>query len=123
MANAQKVKNKRRLRKSRGVRRRVRGCAEKPRLSVYRSGRYISCQAIDDENGRTLAAVSQLEKDLRSQCESLTKTASAKLIGGAMAERLKDKGIDRAIFDRGWYKYHGRVKALADAIREGGLNF
>ena len=123
MANAQKVKTTRRLRKSRGVRCKVRGCALKPRLSVFRSGKYISCQAIDDEAGQTIASASQLEKDLRAKCGPLNKTESAKVVGGLVAERLKAKNVERVVFDRGWYKYHGRVKALADAAREGGLKF
>jgi large subunit ribosomal protein L18 len=123
MANTQKVKNVRRRRKLRGVRAKLKGSAEKPRLSVFRSGKYISCQAIDDESGRTIAAASQLEKDLREQCGPLNKTESAKLVGQTVAERLKAQNVERVVFDRGWYKYHGRVKALADAARKGGLKF
>lgn len=123
MANAEKVKAKKRLRKSRGVRKNVRGSADKPRLSVFRSGKYIYCQAIDDESGNTLAAASQLEKDVRAQTDSMKKSEAAKVVGTLLAERLKDKNIGSAVFDRGWYKYHGRVKALADAVRAGGVKF
>lgn len=123
MANAQKVKNKRRLRKSRGVRGGLQGTATKPRLSVFRSGKYIACQAIDDVSGHTIAAASQLEKELREKCGPLTKTESAKVVGGVVAERLKEKDVERVVFDRSWYKYHGRIKALADAAREAGLKF
>ncbi|MBI4881952.1 MAG: 50S ribosomal protein L18 [Planctomycetes bacterium] len=123
MANAQKVKQERRLRKARHVRRGVRGCADKPRLSVYRSCKYIYCQAIDDVAGRTIACASELEKELREKCASLGKTEAAKVVGAALAERLKAKSIERVVFDRGWYLYHGRIKALADAARAGGLKF
>ena len=118
MANAQKVKQKRRLRKARSVRRKVRGTPEKPRLSVHRSCKNISCQAIDDFNGRTLASASQLEEELGEKCSSLSKSDAAKVVGAAMAERLKEKNIDQVVFDRGWYLYHGRVKALADVDRK-----
>lgn len=122
MANAQKVKWKKRLRKMRGVRRTVRGTTERPRLSVHRSCKYIYAQVIDDSQGRTLAAASQLEQDLKSKCEG-TKSASAKTVGEALAARLKERGIERVVFDRGWYRYHGRVKALAEAVRQGGIHF
>lgn len=123
MANAQKIKNARRLRKARGVRRGVRGSAGKPRLSVFRSSKFIYCQAIDDGSGRTLASASQLEKELREQCASLAKCEAAKVVGKAIAERLKALSLESVVFDRGWYKYHGRVRALADAARAAGLKF
>ncbi len=123
MANLQKVKQKKRLRKTRGVRSGVRGDSSKPRLSVFRSSRYISAQAIDDVSGRTVASASQLEKSLRERCSGLSKTDAAKLVGQAVAERLKEGGFERVVFDRSWYRYHGRVKALADAARENGLKF
>ena len=123
MANPQKVKNKKRLRKARSVRRRARGTAEKPRLSVHHSSHYIYVQAIDDFHGRTLAAASQLEKELKGECAGKTKTEAAKLVGAKVAERLKEKGVETVVFDRGWFRYHGRVKALADAAREAGLKF
>ena len=122
MANAQTVKWKKRLRKSRGVRRKTRGTTERPRLSVHRSTKYIYAQVIDDSKGETLTAASQLEKEVKSGCEG-TKTACAVVVGKALAERLKEKGIEKVVFDRGWYRYHGRVKALADAVREGGIKF
>ncbi len=123
MADLQKLKNKKRLRKSRSVRRGTRGTAERPRLSVHRSSQYIYVQAIDDFSGRTIAAASQLEKDLRGECAGKPKSEAAKLVGARIAERLKEKGVEAAVFDRGWYRYHGRVKALADAAREGGIKF
>lgn len=123
MANHQKIMQAKRLRKMRGVRQRVRGTAAQPRLAVFRSSKFIYAQAIDDERGHTLAAASELEKDLREACSAVTKLEAAKLVGKALAERLAGKGLNRAVFDRRWYRYHGRVKALADAARSNGLKF
>ncbi|MGB7587515.1 MAG: 50S ribosomal protein L18 [Solirubrobacterales bacterium] len=109
----------RRLRRRRRVRARVSGTAEKPRLSVYRSNRGIFAQLIDDTSGRTLAAINWIEPDLRK----LTATEQAKRAGELLAERAKAAGIETCIFDRGGYKYHGRVRALAEGAREGGLAF
>jgi large subunit ribosomal protein L18 len=122
MDRKQKDRIRKRLRVMRGVRRRIRGSALKPRLSVYRSHKNLACQAIDDEIGATLAAISSLEGDFRNDAEG-NKTSRAKALGGEMARRLKDKGIERVAFDRGWYKYHGRIKAFADAVRQGGIKF
>ena len=108
-----------RLRRRRRVRAKVRGSAERPRLSVFRSNRGIFAQLIDDDAGRTLAAVNWIEADLRS----LKPLEQAKRAGGLLAERAKAAGIETAVFDRGGYQYHGRVKALAEGAREGGLNF
>jgi large subunit ribosomal protein L18 len=115
------LKNKR-LRVARGVRRRLHGMPERPRLSVLRSNRQLYCQAIDDEHGKTLASVSSLEEANKG---SLTgcKTEKAKALGQQMAERLKALGVEKAVLDRGWYKYHGVVKTFADAVREGGIKF
>ena len=93
----------------------------KPRLSVHRSGRHIYAQVIDDAAGRTIAAASTLDKDLRGKTNATTE--GAKLVGKTLAERAKAAGIDRVVFDRGGFLFHGRVKALADAAREGGLEF
>lgn len=123
MANAQKVKLKKRQRKALRVRNGVRGSQERPRLSVFRSSKFIYCQAIDDGAGRTLASASELEQELRERCSPLTKTQAAALLGEIIAERLKSKGVEKVVFDRGWYRYHGRVKALADGARKGGLKF
>lgn len=123
MADLQRIKNKKRLRKSRSVRRATRGTAERPRLSVCRSSQYIYAQAIDDVTGRTVASASQLEKELRAECTGKTKTEAAKLVGALIGRRMKEKGVELAVFDRGWYRYHGRVKALADAAREAGIKF
>jgi large subunit ribosomal protein L18 len=104
------------------IRARVRGSAARPRLAVFRSDKHIYVQAIDDDAGRTLAQASTVEVDLRPK-ERAGKTAAAKLVGGAIAERLKNAGIETAVFDRGGFLYHGRVKALAEAAREAGLKF
>jgi len=100
------------------VRKSVHGTAGRPRLAVFRSNRYIYAQVIDDEAGRTLAAASSQEPALRSK--SLTVDTAAE-VGSLVASRAKEAGIDSVVFDRGGFKYHGRVKALADAAREGGL--
>ena len=108
----------RRLRRRRRVRAKVRGSAERPRISVFRSNRGIFAQLVDDDAGRTLASVSWTESDLRS----LKPMDQARRAGELLAERAKAAGIDVAVFDRGGYQYHGRVKALAEGAREGGLN-
>ena len=113
------TKREQRLRRRHRVRARVRGSAERPRLSVYRSNRGIFAQLVDDDAGRTLASVSWTEADLRS----LKPMDQARRAGEVLAERAKAAGIDAAVFDRGGYQYHGRVKALAEGAREGGLNF
>ena len=106
-----------RLRRRRRVRAKVQGSAERPRISVFRSNRGISAQLIDDDAGRTLAAVNWTESDLRK----LGPTEQAHKAGELLAERAKAAGISTAVFDRGGYQYHGRVKALAEGAREGGL--
>src|SRR5918997_5776339 len=108
-----------RLKRRRRVRAKVTGTAERPRISVFRSNRGVMAQLIDDEAGRTLAAVNWTESDLRS----LSKMEQAKRAGELLAERAKAAGIETAVFDRGGYRYHGRVKALAEGAREAGLNF
>jgi large subunit ribosomal protein L18 len=123
MANHQKVIQSKRQRKSRSVRKRVGGTAERPRLAIFRSSKFFYCQAIDDAKGHTLASASELEAALRPSCAELNKTESAKLVGKTIAERLKAAGVDKAVLDRRWYRYHGRVKAFADAAREAGLSF
>jgi len=109
----------RRLRRRRRVRARVTGTAERPRLSVYRSNRGIFAQLIDDGKGHTVAAVNWIEPDLRK----VTASEQAKKAGELLAERAKAAGVESCVFDRGGYQYHGRVKALADGAREGGLVF
>lgn len=113
------TKEQRRLRRRRRVRARVRGSAERPRLSVYRSNRGIFAQLIDDGSGRTVAAVNWTEPELREMKAS----DQAHKVGELIAERAKQAGIETCVFDRGGYRYHGRVKALADGAREGGLKF
>ena len=107
----------RRLKRRRRVRAKVQGTAERPRISVFRSNRGIFAQLIDDETGRTLAAVNWTEADLRA----LSGADQAKRAGEMLAERAKAAGVEAAVFDRGGYQYHGRVKALAEGAREGGL--
>lgn len=105
------------------VRKKVHGTADRPRLNVFRSLEHIYAQVIDDEAGVTIASASTVDKELRAQVVDLDKTAQAKAIGKAVAERAKEKGVATVVFDRGGYPYHGRVKALADASREAGLVF
>jgi large subunit ribosomal protein L18 len=97
------------------------GTSARPRLAVFRSVKHISAQVIDDSTGRTLAAASTLEPELRDSKQ--TKTDEAKVVGRLVAERAKTAGIDRVVFDRAGFRYHGRVKSLADAAREAGLDF
>jgi large subunit ribosomal protein L18 len=119
----QKKKWKRRTRKAMGVRRRLRLSSDRPRLSVFRSAKNISVQVIDDLAGVTLASAGSNEKELRAECAGKTKTEQAALVGGKVAERAAAAGVSEVKLDRSWYLYHGRVKALADAAREGGLKF
>jgi large subunit ribosomal protein L18 len=109
----------RRLRRRRRVRAKVHGTAETPRISVFRSNRGVFAQLIDDDAGRTLAAVQWTEAELRT----LKPMEQAKKAGELLAQRAKDAGVSSAVFDRGGYQYHGRVAALAEGAREGGLNF
>lgn len=103
------------------VRRKVSGSGARPRLAVFRSDKHIYVQAVDDDAGTTLAAASSLDTAIRA--EKSNKTETAKRVGGLIADRLREKGIDQAVFDRGGCVYHGRVRALADAARAGGLKF
>ncbi len=106
------------------VRRKVKLAAgTRARLSVFRSSKHIYVQLIDDVKGETLAAASTMEKTMRGDGKKGTNVAAAKAVGKLIAERAKEKGIKDVVFDRGGYLYHGRIKALADAAREGGLNF
>lgn len=116
-----KERYERRLRRTRAaLRKKSRG---RLRLSVFRSGRHIYAQVIDDAKGATLAAASSLEKDLRGSLKTGADKAAASEVGKLVAERARAAGIEDVVFDRGAYKFHGRVKALADAAREGGLKF
>jgi large subunit ribosomal protein L18 len=111
-----------RLRRHRRVRKKIHGTAERPRLAVYRSNKHLSVQLIDDDSGRTLAAASSLEKDLRSLGSGSTVAAAAK-VGTLIAQRAKQAGVSKVVFDRGGFLYHGRIAAVADAAREAGLEF
>jgi large subunit ribosomal protein L18 len=105
------------------VRTRVSGTPERPRLSVYRSVGHIYTQVIDDRSGHTLASASSVDKETKRALKGGGNIASAKAVGKIIAERAKAAGVSTVVFDRGGYKYHGRVKALADAAREAGLQF
>jgi large subunit ribosomal protein L18 len=121
--NPQKAKNKRRLRRRRHVRRHIVGTPERPRLTVFRSSKHIYAQLIDDLAGRTLAAASSLGEEVHKALPYGGNVKAAQAVGRRLAEVAKEKGIARAAFDRGHYRYHGRIRALADAAREGGLQF
>ena len=105
------------------VRMKVEGTSERPRLCVYRSVGHIYTQVIDDSNGKTLASASSVDKETKKGLKGGGNIAAAKVIGKAIADRAKAAGVSKVVFDRGGYKYHGRVKALADAAREAGLQF
>jgi large subunit ribosomal protein L18 len=111
------TKPQQRLRRRRRVRAKITGTADRPRISVFRSNRGVSAQLIDDIAGTTLVAVTWTEAELRS----LSRMEQAGKAGQLLATRAKERGIERAVFDRGGYQYHGRVKALAEGVREGGL--
>jgi large subunit ribosomal protein L18 len=113
------TKPQRRLKRRRRVRAKIRGTAGRPRISVFRSNRGLFVQLIDDDSGRTLAAVNWTEADLKS----LRGSEQARKAGALLAERAKAAGVESAVFDRGGYQYHGRVRALAEAARETGLKF
>jgi len=119
----QKIVNKQRWRRKNRVRKKLRGDAACPRLSVNRSNKHLYCQLIDDEAGKTLASASTRDKEIAGQIKYGGNCDAAKIIGAAIAERAKAAGITQVIFDRGEYKFHGRVAELANAAREGGLQF
>jgi large subunit ribosomal protein L18 len=122
MAGLDTIAARERRRKS--IRKRVSGTAERPRLTVFRSNKHIYAQVIDDVSSASLAAASSLTKELREQvAASESKVATARLVGQAIAKACAAKGITAVVFDRNGYRYHGRVRALADAAREGGLSF
>ncbi|MEL7471940.1 MAG: 50S ribosomal protein L18 [Planctomycetota bacterium] len=120
--NKQKAKDKRRGRRKIGIRKRVIGSPERPRLTIYRSLNHIYAQVIDDLSGLTIASASTRDKDL--SCDGSTgNAAAAGEVGKKLAEKAKSKGVEAVVFDRNGFRYHGRVKSLADAAREGGLKF
>ena|SRR6185436_5055667 len=112
-----------RVRRHQRVRGTVSGTEARPRLNVFRSLTHIYAQVIDDSSGKTLVSASTVDAELKTQVAGKKKTEQAKLVGATLAERAKAKGVKAVVFDRGGYKYHGRVKALADGAREGGLEF
>jgi large subunit ribosomal protein L18 len=112
-----------RIRRHHRVRKHLRGTATRPRLNVFRSSLHIYAQVIDDDQGHTLASASTLDPEVRGQVEGKNKTEAARQVGAMVARRAREAGVTTVIFDRGGWKYHGRVKALADGAREGGLEF
>ena len=116
---AQKARERRHQR----LRKRLMGTPERPRLNVFRSDKHIYAQVIDDLAGRTVASASDIDVDVRGNIGEGTKSDKAKLVGQLVAERAREAGVTMVVFDRGGYRYHGRVKALADAAREAGLVF
>ncbi len=116
-------RNELRKRRHRRVRSKISGTPERPRLNVFRSSRHIYAQVIDDQEGRTLVAVSSLDPGLKADMTRGANRDAAKKVGEALAQRALDKGITEVVFDRGGYLFHGRVKALADGAREKGLKF
>lgn len=120
---AKESRNKKRIRRHGRVRKKVSGTAGRPRLNVFRSLNQIYAQVIDDERGHTITAVSTVEQTLRSKLKDLNKTEQAALVGQELAKKAKKEGIKEVVFDRGGFRYHGRIKALAEAAREAGLEF
>ena len=123
LKSASVLKNKRALRRKRHVRRRLRDKVGPPRLSVHRTSKHISAQVIDDITGRTLVAVTTTAKAVSGEIAGKTKPECAAFIGSEIARKAKEAGVEAVVFDRGYSRYHGRVKALAEAAREGGLKF
>jgi len=117
------VKRKARLRRHRRVRKKVEGKDMRPRLSVFRSARHIYAQIIDDTRGHTLASASTLDKELRNELQGRKKREQARLVGEILARRARPRGVTRVVFDRGGYRYQGRVRSLAEGAREAGLEF
>ena len=123
MKKPKTVKMERRLRRKRGIRKLIRGTSDRPRLTVFRSLKHIYAQLIDDDRGITLCEASTRSKELQDKAAKGGDIAAAKMVGTALAERAKAKGIVQVSFDRNGYRFHGRIKGLADAAREGGLSF
>ncbi len=118
-----KTKEDIRSRIHRRIRKKIAGTPERPRLAVFRSQSHIYAQVIDDGSGKTVCAASSLDETLKGQARRGADVAAAKAVGSLIATRAKEKGIEAVVFDRGGFQYHGRIKALADAAREGGLKF
>ena len=122
MLKKNKLKDKR-LKRKIGIRKKISGTPQKPRLSVFKSLKYIYAQLIDDVNGVTLASASSIEKEFRDESVSKKNIEIAKKVGNLIAERAMSKGINEVVFDRNGFRFHGKIKALADAAREKGLKF
>ncbi len=122
MLNADKKRSTYLKRKFR-VRKKVVGIAERPRLNVYRSNKHIYAQVVDDTKGNTLVSASTLDPEIKDELAGKNKTAEGAAVGSLLAKRALSKGVNQVVFDRGGYKYHGRVEALAEAARQGGLKF
>jgi len=120
---ANKTRREARIRRHKRVRKNISGTADRPRLNVFRSLSDIYAQVIDDEAGTTLASASTIDSELRGKVKGKPKTEQAKLVGEEIAKRAKAKGLKQVVFDRGGFRFSGRVKALADAAREAGLEF
>ena len=120
---AKLTRKEQRIRRHLRVRKNLSGTPERPRLNVFRSVSDIYAQVIDDQAGHTLVSASSIDHDLRAKAATVNKTEQAKLVGKLVAERAKEKGVTKVVFDRGGFRYIGRVKALADAAREAGLEF
>ena len=120
---AKRIRSEARIRRHTRVRKGVGGTQQRPRLSVFRSLSEIYAQVIDDQAGRTIASASSIDQELRGKMKGKKKSEQAKLVGEALAERAKGKGVKTVVFDRGGFKYSGRVKALAEGAREAGLEF
>ncbi|MGA2588120.1 MAG: 50S ribosomal protein L18 [Candidatus Aminicenantales bacterium] len=118
-----KTKEEAKIRIRRRIRKTVRGTAERPRVFVFKSNRYIYTQAVNDDDGRVLASACTLEKAFKEAEKNLKNIQSCEKLGEILAQRLKEKKIEKIVFDRGIYPYHGRIKALAEAMRKGGLVF
>src|SRR5215831_7216059 len=119
--SAERTESRRKVRVR--IRQKLKGSSERPRLSVFKSGKHIYAQIIDDGSGRTVAHASSLDEALRKASKAHSNKATASRVGKLVAERAKAQGVSKVVFDRGGYIYHGKVKALADAAREGGLDF
>ncbi len=123
ISNLMEKKRKSRLRRHKRIRKKIFGTSERPRLFVFRSLRHIYAHLIDDTQGKTLLTVSTLSPELKAELKTGGNIEAARKVGKLLGEKAKEKGITKVVFDRGGYKYHGRVKALADAAREAGLEF
>ncbi|WP_456395712.1 50S ribosomal protein L18 [Desulfurobacterium sp.] len=120
---AKMTRKERIAKKHRRVRKKVFGTPERPRFAVYKSLKHMYAQIIDDTKGHTLVAASTLDREIREKVKGLSKTEAARIVGQVIAERAKAKGITAVVFDRGGFIYHGRIKAIAEGAREGGLEF